>query len=205
MAKLLSPRGYLSWTQVDMWERNRERYIRKYIHGENIDIRNSGIDYGKKVATALEDGIETGDVLTDAIITLLPAYSVNEHEITVPMATQWGDTVLMGKIDTFDPETLSFMEHKTGRVKWTYGKAEKHGQMRHYATLIWLKHKKLPPRAQLNWIQTEEVDGVVRPTGKIEPFNIQLGMREVLEYMARVAKVAKEIDEVYRAELKKLT
>lgn len=203
--ELLSPRGYLSWTQVDMWERSRERYVRSYIHGENLDFTNSGMEYGSKTSRALENGDAEGDELMEAVISLVPAYKEREYEIKVPLETDHGTTTLLGKLDTFDPPTLAFREYKTGRTKWTIAKAQKHGQMKHYGTLIYLKYGKLPTDAQLDWIQTQEVDGVVSFTGHIEPFHVELGMVEILEYMARVSRVAVEIDARYREELKNLT
>lgn len=205
MAKLLNPRGYLSWTQIDMWRRSRQRYIDKYMLGDGKDIINSGLEYGKVTSDALETGETTGDELLDAVVALLPRYSEREHEIRVQMRTNGHTFDLLGKMDTFDPKGLRFREYKTGRVKWTQSKAQAHKQMHHYATMINLKHGQLPTEAWLDWAETEEVDGVVGFTGHIESFHVKLGMTEVLEYMALAGKVAREIDEEYRKQLKNLS
>lgn len=202
--KLLNPRGYISWTQVSMWRNSKDRYIRRYILGKDEDIRNSGIDYGKKAADAFESGEETDDEMLNMVSKILPRYEIMEHEIRVPLLTPNGSVDLLGKLDTFSPKTLQFRERKTGRIKWTQSKAERHFQLHHYQTMIWLKHGKFDPATHLDWAETEEVDGAVRLTGNVSTFEVTIGMPEILEYISLLSRVASEIDAVYRQELKKL-
>lgn len=205
MKKLLNPRGYLSWTQVDMWQHSPQRYIRKYILNQDTEFRNSGIEHGKRTSEALETGDYGEDDVMTAVGSLLPRYTHAEHEIRVPMDTIYGQVVLLGKLDTFHDVTLAFREYKTGRVKWDINRAKKHKQLPHYATLIFLKHGQVPPGAHLDWIETREVDGQVEFTGKIESYPVKIGLGEIMEYMALVTRVAKEIDVEYRKHLKNLT
>lgn len=202
--KLLNPRGYLSWTQVDMWMRSPDRYIRQYVHGA-AGFENSGMTFGKGMSDALEKGAEDGDALMEAVVALLPRYAKPEHEIVVDLKTPKGVVVLLGKLDTFDPKTLKMREYKSGRVAWTQARADRHRQLLHYAALIYLKHGRIPPEAWLDWVETEETDGEVRFTGTIRSFKVEITMRDVLEYLADVSRVAREIDEAYRKELDKLT
>ncbi len=205
MKKLLSPRGYLSHTQIDMFRRSPERYIRKYIRGEDMDFQNSGIEYGKKLSDALENGEYGDDELLKTVGSLLPRYSSPEHELRVTMDTNHGKVDLLGKLDSFDPKTTSFIEYKSGRVKWSQEKANKNNQLKQYATMIWLLYGKMPPDVQLIWIQTEEVDGEVRFTGRIESYPVKVTLGDVIEYMATATKVALQIDHEYRKHLKSLT
>lgn len=205
MAKLLTPRGYLSWTQIDMWRRSRERYVQKYMLSNGGEITSAAMEFGKVVSTALEDGKDGGDGAIGTLLSLLPAYKEREHEIRAKLKAPSGEVELLGKLDTFDPKTLMFREYKTGVTVWTKGAAQKHRQMHHYATLIYLKHGKLSPGAFLDWAQTERSGGDVRLTGRIHSFPVILGLSEVLEYMAYAGKVAAEIDEEYRAQLKKIS
>lgn len=204
MSKILLPRGYLSWTAINMWKTSKPRYIRHYILGEDVNFTNSGIEYGKKVSEALETGEYGDDELIKTLGSLLPRYSKPEHEFTVEMDTQYGKIPLLGKLDSFEPKTTSFREYKTSRNKWTQAMAEKHKQLHHYATMLWLENRKLPPEVHLDWIQTEEVDGEVRLTGKIESFHVKITMADVLKYMAMATQVAREIDVEYRQQLKNL-
>lgn len=201
--KLLNPRGYLSWTQVDMWERSPERYVRQYIHGA-AGFENSGMTFGKGMSEALENGTDGSDPLMEAVVALLPRYAKPEHEIVADLKTPQGVVVLLGKLDTFDPRPIRFREYKSGRVPWTQARANRHRQLLHYASLIYLKHGQIPTEAWLDWVETEEVDGEVRFTGTIKSFKVEIGMRDVLEYLADVSRVAREIDEAYRREIDKL-
>ena len=200
--KLLNPRGYLSWTQINLWLQNPETYIRRYIHGD-AGFTNSGMQFGSKVSKALEGGVEEADGAMEALVSLLPRYDTPELEIRVPLKTPKGSVDLLGRMDTFRAKPLGFREYKTGRVKWTQAKAERHKQMPHYGTLIYLKHGGIP-EAWLDWAETEEVEGEVRLTGRIESFHVNLSMAAVLQYMALASRVAQEIDAAYRAELKKM-
>lgn len=205
MKKLLNPRGYLSWTQVDMWLRSPDRYARRYFMGEE-DFQNDAMELGKRTSTALESGEETGDALLDAVVALLPAYERREHEIRVPFKTTKGTVDLLGKLDTFGAEPPRFREYKTGRVPWTQARAEKHRQLHHYAALIWLFHGKLPSEVWLDWAETErDEEGFLRFTGNLKSFHVELGLQDVLEYLSLVSRVAREIDAAYRKQIAALT
>ena len=201
--KLLNPRGYLSWTQVDMWMRSPDRYIRQYVHGAS-GFENSGMTFGKQASEALE-GAETDDTAMEALVALLPHYAKREHEIKATMTTESGAVVLLGKLDTFGMDPIRFREYKTGRVAWTQAKADRHKQLLHYAALIYLFFGKLPTEVWLDWAETVEEDGVVRLTGRIVSFKVEITLLAVLGYLAVVTRVAKEIDAAYREEMKKLT
>lgn len=204
MKKLLSPRGYLSWTQINLWQRSPDLYVERYIYGDKEE-KNVRMDFGSKTALALENGEETDDEILNALVNLLPKYPKPEHEIRTPFKTNDGTVDLLGKIDSFDPATLRFREYKTGTTIWTPGKAQKHRQLDHYAALIWLEHKKLPPTIHLDWAQTEIWNDRVVLTGQVRTFEVKKTLADVLKYLAETAKVAREIDAVYRAEMKKMT
>lgn len=199
MTKILLPQGYLSQLQIVMWKNDREKYIRKYILREEDNFTNSGIKFGKTVSDALEGKGEV-DILTEGVVSLLPKYDSCEQEITVEMS----GIPLLGKLDTFNTKTFEFREYKTGRRAWTSRKAHGSFQMWFYAMLVYLKHKKVLHEAYLDWAETEEVNGVVSPTGKIESFRVVFTLTGILETMATTSKVAKEISQCYQEELQKL-
>ncbi len=202
--KLLNPRGYISWTQVDMWLRSPERYKRRYFENED-DFENAAMRYGKATSEALESGERTDDELMNTVVALLPRYKEREYEIRVPLETQSGMVDLLGKLDTFEAVPLRFREYKTGVVPWNQSKASKHRQVHHYATLIYLKYGKLPTEAWLDWAETQRSGEDVSFTGRIESYPVKIGLREVVEYMALAGRVAREIDVEYRRKLKSLT
>lgn len=198
--KLISPRGYLSWTQISLWLRSPELYKKHYFYGED-EYKNERMDFGSKVSTALETGEESDDDLVNMLVALLPKYDKPECEIKVPFTTPHGEVVLLGKMDTYRDVPLAFREYKTGTTKWTQKMAEGHKQLVHYATILWLLYKQIPG-CHLDWAQTKiEEDGSVGLTGQIKSFEVKITMKDILQYLATVGRVAKEIDEAYRKEL----
>jgi len=189
------PQGYLSYSQIALWKANKERYKSIYFDGRrDLRINNSGMAYGKVVATALEEEKDTGDLLTDSAMALLKQYDVKDKEIRAEIKTKEGWITVMGKPDTFNSKTHEFREFKTGKGKWTQGKAQKHIQMRMYAMLIYLKHGTVLSHAYLDWMETENTDMGIQPTGHVESFRVELGIGAILEMMALASSVAKEIE-----------
>lgn len=204
--KLLNPRGYISPTQVDMWLRSRERYIRNYFEGEQ-DQGNVYTEYGSRVAKAQEDGGDSeGDVLIDTFIAMLPEkYPHREYTMRVPFETKHGTVELLGRMDQWHDELLAFRDTKTGTKPWTIAKAQKSVQMRHYSSMIYLKHGKLPSEAWIDWGETSfDSEGNLALTGRVEALQVKHSLADVLEYLALVTRVAVEIDAAYRDYLKKM-
>lgn len=198
--KLLNPRGYLSWTQIDLWSRSPSLYIEQYMYGER-EATTGRMAFGSKVALAFENGEDT-DMDIEALRAVVPRYKLPEHEIRVPFEFRDGVVDLLGKLDTFDPDTCAFREYKTGTTVWTAGKAQRHAQIDHYTALIWLAHKKMPPTIHLDWAQTEVWNDHVVLTGQVRTFTVVKTVSDVLSHLARCARVAREIDEAYRREIK---
>jgi hypothetical protein len=166
-----------------------------YEGDQSYSLSNSGLNYGSLFAKALEIGEDTGDLLTDVALDLLPKYNVRDKEIVVDMKTVGGAVTLLGRPDMLDDETFAFREVKTGKVKWNQKKADKHLQLKIYAVLIYLTKKVVPPSVYLDWVETfQDTDGEVTPTGHIESFKVDITLKDILETMALISKVAKEIE-----------
>lgn len=203
MKKLLNPRGYLSHTQIDMWSTSRERYVRNYFEGEK-DRGSEYQDFGSKVAAAQETGEETDDEMINMLVALLPRYPKREHEIRATLKMKGASVVLLGRMDQFHDVTLALRDTKTGRVPWTQAKAEASRQLKHYSSLVYLAHGKVPPEAWIDWAQTEWRDGQLALTGKVESFRVKHTTKDVLQYLAFAGKVAREIDAAYRQYLQNM-
>lgn len=190
------PRGYLSFSQMSLWMSDKERYKEIYFNERDyLKMSSRAMDYGKMVATSLETERETGDLLTDTAISLLPKYDIADKEIRASLKTKDGEIILVGRPDTMDSKTFAFREYKTGRIPWTQKKAQDHLQMKFYMLLIHLKHSVILKEAYLDWIETEYTpEGTVKPTGHIESFKVTLTLRDLIHTMALVSSVAKEIE-----------
>ena len=190
-----TPKGYLSFSQVALWQSSPSRYKKLYFDSDqSYGLTNSGMTFGSRVADALEHGEQTGDLLTDTAMELLPKYDVQDVEITATVKTPNGSIDILGRPDSLDSKTKDFFEFKTGKVKWTQQKADRHLQLKFYAVLIYLNHMVVPKNIELIWMETHKDDGVVTPTGKIERFKVDIKLVDIVETMALISRVAKEIE-----------
>ena len=194
--KIELPKGYLSFSAIQVWIANPERYKKLYFENDDMyGFSNAGMTYGSKVANALEHGLETGDMMTDTAMELLPKYDIQDKEIRATITTPEGSVDILGKPDSMDSKTKNFIEFKTGKVPWTQKKAEKTLQLKMYAVLIYLKYKVLLDKATLVWMETfVDEDGETRPTGTIKSFEVKLTLIDLIDTMALIVKVAKEIE-----------
>lgn len=200
--KIQLPQGYLSYSAREMWLSDREKFIKIYFdRKDEYRTSNKGQEYGKVVATALEKGVDTGDVLTDSAMLLLPKYDIADQEIRAILSIKEGDIEILGRPDTLDSKTFAFREYKTGKHPWTEKKAQAHPQMKFYAMLIYLKHKKIITEAWLDWIETQDTPKGIAPTGRVESFRVKISLSDILKEMTLTAQVAKEIEIAYASHI----
>lgn len=192
------PAGVLSYSQVNLWLADKNRYKEIFFnHNDGARFMNDGMRYGKIVADALENNEETGDLMTDMAISLLPKYDTRDKEMTGTLKTKDGDIPIVSHPDMFDSKTFAIREIKTGRIKWTQKKADKWFQLKFYAMLIFIIHGKKPPTLHLDWMETfadSSANGQIKPTGRVETFEVKSTMSDIINTMATVSRVAKEIE-----------
>lgn len=157
------------------------------------------MEYGKVVADALEKGVDTGDLLTDSAMLLLPKYDVADQKFFAELKTKDGAVMIVAQPDSLNSETKDFFEFKTGTHKWTASSAQAHPQMIFYAMAVYLKWKVILKESALIWIETTRENGVVVPTGHVESFRVTFTLKQILEEMADTARVAKEISIAWAA------
>lgn len=191
------PAGCLSYSQVMLWQSDKERYKEIFFnHNDGARFMNDSMAYGSIVADALENDEETGDLLTDMAISLLVKYDIRDKEMEGILKTKDGDIKIVSHPDTMDSKTLALREYKTGKIKWTQKKADKWFQLKFYSMLIFVIHKKIPPKVHLDWIETyrDLSDNKIKPTGHVESFEVKITMSDIINTMALVSRVAKEIE-----------
>lgn len=196
------PRTYLSYSQYMLWNSDPERYKAQYFDGRDTGYTNSGQTYGKIVADALEANRETGDLLTDAAMLLLPKYDVADKQIDAEFKEKGGRWLrVIAKPDSFNSMTHEFMEFKTwkGKNPWTQTKAQNHIQMIWYAVVIWLKHGTMLDHAHLAWIETEDTDEGIKPTGRVDTFEVTFKPEDYYQFQAKMLKTAHEIEQAWAA------
>lgn len=205
MKNLNLPRKYLSYSQMDLWQKNKSAYReRYYLNGPSFE--NKETIFGKQTAKLLEDGT------THPILSKVPRYKFMEYKIQVKVL----GVPFMGVPDTFSLIKKGFREYKTGKNPWTDVMVHKHNQLVIYSLLTKIKFKKVDPWCELIWIQTRwgtskrEFDGhtlegrtnEIEFTGKIQIFKRRIAEWERRAMAKKIRSIAEEISEDYTNFLK---
>lgn len=224
----MRPRQYLSWSSMDLFERNPERWKQVYIYGREYRI-NSGQAFGKKMADGLEKDEATGDIVLDLVIDRLPKFELMDRVIEdengeevdfagkkfmVP-AMKYKDgketkTIpLLAKLDTAKTDLSAFKEYKTGQEPWTFKKVHESGQITFYATVIFIKTGKIPQDIELVQAMTEKDRGEITmfdaakiiASGDIRRFPTRRTTGQVLNMMLRIKNRWEDMQKVTEKEL----
>ena len=191
---IILPRGYISWSQLSLYRQSKEKYINKYILGEDVDIDNSGLKYGKIISELLENNRKSENEAENILKIVLPKYKEREKEISVKMKTKYGDVVLLGKLDTY--QSGKFREYKTGTIKWTQEKADKLDQITFYSLMLFIKNQEIP-RSHLDWIKTQNIDGEISLVGDIKSFEVKKSLSDLLLLKREIEKMAVDVSLLY--------
>ena len=199
------PRGYLSWSQLWLWEHDKEEYKRHYFQGLKKYEDNPKMKFGKSFAESRERNESCEDPLAELARIFTPSMPTKEVEIIAWLILDNQIKVkLLGKPDGFDRKSLTLVEDKTGR-NWTQRMVDTHGQITFYALIIWLETSKLLKRIFLNFIPTQvDEDGKVSVCGKARTFQTKRELSDLFLMVNRISKAVKEINKEYEKYLKSL-
>ncbi|MEP7339243.1 MAG: hypothetical protein ABI977_16020 [Acidobacteriota bacterium] len=181
-----SPRPYLSWSQINLFERSPDLYARKYLFAQE-EQQSEAQRLGKKLASALELQQKTGDDALDSVVSIFPEYP--NREVKMEAVLDGVDVPLYGVLDGYDPLKLRIGEYKSGRL-WTQEMVNESGQLKMYSLLVWLNSRQLPSEIMLHWARTQyiEVKGV-ELTGEMQSFEAKFSLEDMLTFSARVRTV----------------
>lgn len=197
---MITPRPYLSWSQLDLFEKDPEGYREIYIKG-GVKPANAFMQLGKEVADSMETGEETGDPMKDLVISMIPKFEDKEVEIRATIKVGKNEIPLFGKMDSGKKNDLSaFKEVKTG-VKWTQRRADEHGQLTFYCTIIKEITKKIPENIELVWAETVVEKGRPRLTGRVVTFKTKRTLADIIKMKARIKKAWEGIQEMMSEEV----
>src|SRR5574343_855975 len=177
-----SPRGYLSWSQLNRWEKDPNMYYQVYFEGLD-QFRTKYLELGKRMATTLENGFDCErDPLFEMLAAFMPAYPRREFDVKA----NFEGIPLVGKLDGFNEKTLKVGEYKTGK-NWTQSMVDQTGQLTFYALLVWLKYKKLPKEIFLHWARTDEdMEGNLKLTCDIKTFKTSRSLKDLILFSKRI-------------------
>jgi len=153
--------------------------------------------FGKLTADMLEN--------RDESLAHIRQYATPEQQIQVEIE----GVPIFGFIDSFDPETNSILEYKTGRSPWTQKKVDKHLQLDIYSLCVEEIFGSVNDECMLIWMQTEKIDepkvGLIthedshgiRLTGEVTEFTRIITDEERENTRELIARVAQEISDDY--------
>jgi len=195
----LTPREYISWSQLSAYETSPYQYAKRYIYEDNPE--NPRMKLGRDVAEMLEEGIEQEDKELEFFRTFLPEYPEKEYKIEGEIS----GIKILGKLDGWDEKNLHIGEYKTGaKGTWNQKRVDEHGQLSFYALLVYLKYGKLPKRITLHWLPTAITpEKGLHLTGDIHHFETTRTQKDLIDIGARIKRAWKGIielcDEEYKA------
>ena len=184
-----TPRPYLSWSQMNLFERDPAAYVAQYIYGK-AEPTSAAMVFGKQIAKGLE-AKSTADAEVEHLRLLLPRFPKQEYEIKVAFE----GVPLLAKLDLFSPWRMHIGELKTGRYPWTQSRVNEHGQLKFYALAAWLKYKRVP-KIELYWAPTEWRSNKLCLTGEVQTFPAEFSSSDLLHFGARLPKVWEAIQQV---------
>lgn len=200
------PKPYLSYSALSLWERDREQFRRRYYEGKKMPDTPYTL-FGKEVHEKIENSDDFADV---------PQYSQSEIELS----TTIDGIVILGYIDSFCPDCMSFIDYKSGIRKrdgsprWTELDTHKTDQLPFYSMLIEENYKDTPKEhsSKLVWLETAwgnptykkgseiliEENATLDLTGYYEVFDRVIEPWERDRIRTWISEKADEISEDYR-------
>lgn len=198
---MITPRPYLSWSSMNLFESNLESWKRVYLYGERLPV-NRGMALGRQMAEGLEHDEATGDPLLDLVMVSLPKFDVMDQPLETILKDGKNSVPILIKPDTMKSDMTAFKEYKTGQAPWTKKQVDESGQITFYATGIYLKTGKIPQDIELVHVQTAKVDGErLGVTGDIHRHPTKRTMTDILKMMVRMKKAWQGIQKVTTEEL----
>lgn len=185
----LMPRPYLSFSQMVLFQRNKELYKDVYFFNKKLPTSRP-MAFGSEMAEALENDEFTGDPVLDLMMTKLPKFSVMDKHFYAEFEHKKEIIKILAKPDTTKRDYSAFKEYKTSMRKWTQKMVDDSGQITFYATAMWLKTKKIPQDIELVVVGTKALpDGKIVATGDIWRYPTKRDMSQILGMMGRMIKV----------------
>ena len=189
---LMGPERTLSWSQIHLVLNNPRQYYKKYILGEK-QFETKETIAGKDLHEKIENDEDLG------LDTELEKVDKKEDWIECPFDHENGEVKLVGQVDgiTASENRITFAERKSGKNPWFQEKVDTFGQLKIYAYILKKKTGILPESAVLEWIQTEEVDGQIVPTGKVFTFTKIFTEKDISDAHDLIREAIRKIEYMY--------
>lgn len=217
---MLTPKPYLSFSQMTTFEMSPEKYADQYLYGKKQRISRN-MHYGSLMADGLEKNETTGDPILDFMISRIPKFELMDKPVEskngvrtlferdkkyyhIPTLPNGKKEVIpiMAIPDTAKADGTAFKEYKTSTKKWTQKMADESGQVTFYAMAIWLKTGQIPADIELVNVPVEyQEDGSLLPTGELVRLPTKRTMTDIIKMTARIRKTWAGINKLCQEEL----
>lgn len=188
----------LSWTKFNTLKTKEQDYIDYYLLGKPRPI-NAGMEYGKRLADALEVDDLTGDPMLDLAIAQIPRMELIEHEIQYDWVTDGFEVPLYIQMDWASKDLSEFADNKTHNEKWPWNqkKVDESGQLTFYAAVIWLVTGKIPEKIAIHGIPTKiDPEGKIQATGDVYSVYTKRTQQQILRMLSEMRNAWKRILEL---------
>lgn len=201
----MRPREYLSYSQKSLWKRSPKSYLEKYLY-DGREFTTREMAFGKKMAVALEEERDSDDEILNGIMAKLPKLDKPEFAVRADFKIQKELIPLYAKLDTAKEDLSAFKEYKTGKNPWTQRKVDENEQITFYVTLIYILTKQIVQDIELVWVETcedpsSENGTGISCTGRVEVFKTKRSMGQIINELADIRRVWREIGEACDNEL----
>lgn len=189
------PQGYLSYSQISLWNSSPKSYRKRYILGHKIET--PAMKFGKEVADYLENPDGTWDILDE--IRIVTPYPEREKGIFVKM----DGIKLIGYFDGFNKDDKEMADYKVSINKWTQKDADRNEQLTLYSLFCYLKYGWIP-ESKIHWLEAEKFideNGLnYSLTGGLKTFKTKRSLKDLGKMKSKVIRTYEEIKEFYQKE-----
>ncbi len=197
----MTPRQYISWSSLSLFERSPEQWAEVYLYGKQVPV-NRGMAYGRTMADGLENGEATGDPVLDLMIAQLPKFELMDKPLEAEMPCGNRKIKILAKPDTMKEDLSAFWEYKTGQAPWSQSKVDSFGQITFYNTAMYLKTGKNDREMGLVHVQTVKGEAErIQPTGEIFTYRTKRSMSDTLKMMVRIKNAWEGMEKLTESEL----
>lgn len=214
MQQIVLPKGYLSYSAMELWLRDKDGYrLRYYLNDPYFSTPYT--EFGNVVGGALERRDWDHPVLAP-VRGKVPQGTHPEHKLEVEIA----GVPILSYLDDFHLQTYAIEEYKTGirdfngKAPWDRVKVRKHKQLTLYTLMVWKKYGAWNPNIQLTWMETawgwintevqfggttiKEATKGLYLTGHVETFKREIREWELKRMEQIIRDIAEAISEDYK-------
>ena len=121
---MITPRPYLSWSSMDLFERSPEKWTEVYLYGRKLPI-NRGMALGKAMAEGLEKNTMTGDIVLDLAMAKLPKFEIMDKEFMADLPDGKRVIKILAKPDSMSVHCSVCGRVAKGMEEFDYEKPER--------------------------------------------------------------------------------